>query len=81
MKMTPWAHREWHYWEVWLRWSRYGLVGESASLRAGLEVPEAQARPNVLLSLPATCGSRCRTLSYLSGTMSACKLPAMMIMD
>ena len=33
------------------------------------------------LSLPDTCGSRCRTPSYSSGSMNAARLPAMRIID
>jgi len=54
MKMAPWAHRLWHYCEMWLCWSRYGLIRGSVSLGTGLESPEALARPSSSLSLPAT---------------------------
>jgi len=49
--------------------SSCGLVGGSVSLGVGFEVSEA----HVSLSLLAAFG--CKTLSYLSGTTSACKLP------
>ena len=40
--------------EVWLCWSKCGLVGGTVSLEVGFEVSEAQARPSVsLCMLPA----------------------------
>ena len=62
--------------EVWPFWRRCGLVGGSLSLGLGFEVSEAQARPRGSISLPVACGSRCRTLSSFSCTMSACMPPA-----
>jgi hypothetical protein len=72
-------------------WSGCGLVGVGVSLwewvgpfwrncalwrsGAGFEVSEAQAKLSGSLSLPAACGSRFRTLSYFSSTVSACMLP------
>lgn len=38
------------------------------------EVQEAQARTSGLV-IPAAHGSKCRTLSYLSGTMYVCMSP------
>ena len=56
---------------------RRGLVGVGVILLEEVcyqgidsEVSETQVRPSVSLSLPAACGSRCRTLSYFSSTMS-----------
>lgn len=49
--------------EVW-------LVRESVTGGWALRFLEAHTKLNGLLSLPAPCGSWCRTLSYLSSTVS-----------
>jgi hypothetical protein len=64
---------------------KYSLVGvgmalleEVSHLRMGFEASDAKPAP-VLLSLPATCGFRCRALSYLPNTVSACMSPCFLI--
>ena len=54
---------------------RCGLAGGSVSLGVGFEVLEIQVRPSGSLALPVGYQSRCRTLSYLSSTLSALMLP------
>jgi hypothetical protein len=44
------------------------------SLGVGLRISEAQAQSSGIPFLPAARRFRCRTLSYLSSTMSACML-------
>jgi hypothetical protein len=51
------------------RYSLLGIrVGGTVSLGVGFEVSDTQARPSVTL---VACEYGCRTLSYLSNTMSA----------
>lgn len=45
------------------------------SLGVGFEVSNAQTNVLMSISFPAACHSGCRTLSFLSNTMSVCMLP------
>lgn len=49
---------------------------EKVSLGVVFEVPNAQAQSTVFL--PASCRSTCRTLSSLSGTVSAFMMPRLL---
>lgn len=62
------SHQEWHYLR---RNKRGGLVGveRSTSLGVGLWGFKSTSQAQYL-SLPASCSSRCRTMSYFSSTIS-----------